>query len=110
MRFRRSLFSAKQAFVLLSLGALFLVAGSLLFPSFSESFINGGSASIGVLVLVTVAVAIGVHKRFGRSEQTPELAQPYLSVRQQRWAIYLYWALGIGWLVVAILTLAHKRH
>jgi hypothetical protein len=95
--------------ILLSFGALFLILGTLLFPSYLGSFINGGTSSIGVLIVLTVVIAVGVHKRFGRFKEAPELAQQYVDARQRRWALYLYWAFGIGWLVIAVLTLVHRR-
>jgi hypothetical protein len=95
--------------IILLLGGLFLVAGSLLFPRYLQSFVNGGNSSIVVLVVLTAGVAYSVHLRFGRFERTPDRAQPYRSARSRLWTQTLFWSFGIGWLVIAIVTLAHKR-
>jgi hypothetical protein len=95
--------------ILLSVGALFLIVGSLLFPNYLRQFVNGGSSSIAVLLVMTIGVAFSVHARFGRFERTPQLAQAYKSPKSRLGARLAYWAIGLAWLVIAILTLAHKR-
>jgi hypothetical protein len=69
--------------ILLSFGAIFLITGVIFFPSNLASFISGGGSSVGVLLALTVAIAVGVHKRFGRFEDTPELTLQYNSARQR---------------------------
>src|SRR5579883_1568731 len=92
--------------ILLLLGGGFLAAGALFFPSFLQRFVNGGSASIGVLVALTVAVAYVVHACFGKYEKEPHLAYAYNSPKTRIKARALFWGFAVCWVLIAILALA----
>jgi hypothetical protein len=95
--------------ILIIIVALFFVVASVFFPTLLALFLNSRDLKYGVLIALTIAVAYGVHKRFGRFEYSPELARPYYTVKNHRWSMIAYWSVMLGFLVVALMFLGHRR-
>jgi hypothetical protein len=95
--------------LLLLIGAVILVAGSLLFPAYLVALMNGGRWAIAFLITLSLAVSYWVHKRFGAYERTPELARAHSTPGHIRWSDRLFWGTVIGWLVVMMVSLRHVR-
>jgi hypothetical protein len=89
--------------------ALFIIAGSILFPAFLGRFLNGGDWMYGTLIGVTLVVVFGVNRRFGRYEQTPELARQYATFKSRRWSLISFWAVMVGFMVVVWVLLGHRE-
>ena len=60
--------------LLMLIGIIFLIFGAILFPSYIGGFFAGGDGIYFAVIALGMAVVIGVHKRFGRYERSPELA------------------------------------
>jgi len=95
--------------LLLTIGALVLLFGTLLFPEYLLKALNGGNWTIAFLAVLTAIVAYSVHKRFGKYEKTPEMALQYRTPENRRWSRMLFWSVPIALLVVMLLTLLHIR-
>jgi hypothetical protein len=93
--------------VVMAIFAIVLIVGSVLFPVYLRRLINGGDSSIALLIVVVLAVVYGIHRRFGRYQDTPELARQAYGSRDHKRSSIIYWSVMIGWLIVAILTLGH---
>ena len=96
--------------LILALGMLALIIGSLFFPSSMLQWLRGRDQMLGSLIGVTLIVAFAVHRRFGGYEQEPELARKFQSRRNNRWASILFWSAIGGWLIVTLLTIQYMRH
>jgi hypothetical protein len=94
--------------ILITALALFLIMGSILFPASLTLFLNSRDLKYGVLIAFTIAVAYGVHKRFGRYENSPELARRYDTAKSHRWSQIAYWAVMVGFLLIALTVLRHR--
>jgi hypothetical protein len=95
--------------LLLSVGALILIVGSIFFPECLLMLLHGGDWTIAFLIALTLAVAYWVHRRFGSYEKAPELAHAYRTPQNHRWSVIVFWSVLVGWLVVMILALGHIR-
>lgn len=80
---------------------LFLAGSSLFFPAFLQRFFRGGDLMYGILLAVTLAVVAAVNWRFKGYEQTPELTQPYATLKSRRWSSLSFWGVMALFLVVA---------
>jgi hypothetical protein len=79
---------------------LFIIIGSLFFPALLARFLNGGDWMYGTLIGLALVVVFGVNRRFGRYEQTPELALQYATPNNRRWSLIVFWAVMVGFFVV----------
>ncbi|MGO9931879.1 MAG: hypothetical protein ACLPV8_08705 [Steroidobacteraceae bacterium] len=95
--------------ILITALALFLTIGSIFFPASLTLFLNSRDLKYGVLIASGIAVAYGVHKRFGRYENYPEMARRYDTAMSHRWSQIAYWAVMVGFLLVAVIVLGHHR-
>ena len=95
--------------LLLTIGALILIIGSLLFPQVLTMLFRDQHWSIGFLVAITLAVVIGVHRRFGRYAKAPHLAEPYRTQKNSRWSFLLFWSVLVIWVIVTLMTVGHFR-
>jgi hypothetical protein len=87
--------------------ALFIMAGSILFPALLGRFFKGGDLMYGTLIGVAIVVVVGVNWRFRGYELTPGLARKYATVESRRWSLILFWAVMAGFLIVAWMFLGH---
>jgi uncharacterized protein YqhQ len=87
--------------------ALFIIVGSILFPAYLVRFFKGGDLMYGTLIGVAIVVVVGVNWRFRGYELTPELARKYVTVESRRWSRIVFWAVMVGFLIVAWAVLAH---
>jgi hypothetical protein len=93
--------------LLLSIGILILILGSILVPEYLQVLMHGGSWSVAALVAISVSVVYWVHAPFGKYEKTPGLAREFLSSESRRWSLVAFWSVIVAVLVVMILTLGH---
>jgi hypothetical protein len=88
---------------------LFIIVGSLFFPTLLDRFLNGGDWMYGTLIGVTLVVVFGVNRRFGRYEQTPELARQFATLKSRRWSLIYFWGVMACFLVVVWAFLGHRE-
>jgi hypothetical protein len=98
-----------SSIILIVAFALFLTVGSIVIPVSLTLFLNSSDLKYGALIAVVIAVAYGVHKRFGRFEYSPEIARRYDTAKDHRWAQIGYWGVMVGFLIVAVIVLGHWR-
>lgn len=95
--------------LILAVGLLVLLIGSLLFPELLRSWIRARDPMFGFLLILTIAIAFLVHLRFGKYERSPELAGKYRTAASNRWTTIVFWS-GMGtYLLVTLLAIQHMK-
>ena len=90
--------------------ALFFVVASIVFPVSLALFLNSRDLKYAVLIGLTIAVAYGVHKAVRQIRiLAPELARRYDTVSNHRWSTMGYWSVRVGFLIVVLVFLGHRR-
>jgi uncharacterized Tic20 family protein len=95
--------------LLVLIGAVILIAGSLFFPAYLLKLVHGGNWAVTFLITLTLGVTYWVHRRFGGYKRTPELAGAYRTRENHRWSVIAFWSTLIGWLLVMVVALGHMR-
>ena len=98
-----------SAMILIAGFALFIIAGSILFPAFLGRFFKGGDLMYVTLIGVAIVVVVGVNWRLRGYELTPELARKYATVESRRWSLILFWGVVVAFLVVTWAMLGHRH-
>jgi hypothetical protein len=95
--------------LLMVIGIVFLILGAIFFPIYLRKFFSGGDGMyIGVIAL-GIAVVYGVHKRFGGYVLKTESARRYVSSRNSRGSLIIYWLVMIGSIVIIWAVFWHRE-